>query len=89
MKSTIRNGWLEIDKGTFWAHYRDGKETGLTIARIPPWPPEKPVNKKTIFHVRYYSSNQLNKGFDIGSRSTLSGAKHLAESKLKDLINVL
>ncbi len=49
MKSKIpKNGWVETDTNYFWIHRKDGKDSGLTIARIS--------SKK--YHVCYYPPNQ-------------------------------
>jgi hypothetical protein len=62
-------GWIEVDPKSFWAHYGASKTTYVTIARI--------FSKK--YHVRYYTNH---KDKDIGTRSTLTEAKQLAESTL-------
>jgi hypothetical protein len=73
MKRKIpKTGWIETDMDYFWAHRQNGRDTGMTIAKISP----------KVFHVRYYPPNR-NKDFDIGSRSTLTRAERLAESRLR------
>jgi len=75
MKRQIKNGWMNTSSSGFWAHYRNGRGTGLTIALIPPWPPEKPENPTPVYHARFHDK-------DIGSKGTLREAKRLAEGCL-------
>ena len=86
-EQSIINGWHESSDAMFWSHHKDGKWTGLTIAKIPPWPPENPVNRKTVFHVRFYPPSKPNKDYDIGDAPTLAGAKRLAKSYLDRMSN--
>lgn len=75
MATSIRNGWHEVERESFWAYYKNAKPTGFVIIRIPSWITKGRFRGKYEFHVRHYPSNR-----DIGSRSTLAKAKQLAES---------
>ena len=80
-----KNGWRVIDKGEFWAHYQEGKETGLVIAKRPLWTrveSVRPINRKVVYHARCDTLNGSRKGFDIGTTPTLAKAKKIAESRL-------
>ena len=70
------SGWIEVDPKSFWARYGANKTTYATIAKI----------SSRKYHVRYYTKN---KDSDIGTRSTLIGAKRLAESRLQGGLHIV
>jgi len=76
MKYRIKNGWLDTGDA-LWAHYENGNQTGLVIAR--------PSQSQIIYHARFYPQNKTGKDINLFSSRTLKRAKQRAERLLPKL----
>ncbi len=64
------NDWYEIPEENFWAHSRNGFESGYTIAKLDPH-----FTGKTGYHIRHSPTNK-----DIKTCRSLKTAQKKVES---------